>query len=346
MKRVSVKMIAERTNLSPGTVSIILNGRAREMRISEETEKRVLEEARKLGYKPNIYARRLRQQTDGKVSTVIGVLWPSLYSSELLVRFFDGLHTNILEKNMDVEIVFKPYKYSELYKLEEVFRDNFYNGVIIVGASDKDIEYLNNEKTLMPIVFFNRQSDRFGSVCLDDYNVGRMVAELFSARGHKRAGIIESNLLMRHLSMRRIGFLDGCLRYGIEVSEEHIIQETMDVVGGKRAIKKILESKEQPTALFFSMPAGMVNGAYEVLNSKGIKIPEDVEIVGYGDTITSEMLDPTLTVIDLPVQNMVIRCIQLITEIIKGQVDQSVTVFEKTYFIFRESCGDFSTKWR
>jgi len=344
--RVSVKMIAERTNLSPGTVSIILNGRAREMRISEETEKRVLEEARKLGYKPNIYARRLRQQTSGKVSTVIGILWPSLYSSELLVRFFDGLHSSILEKNMDVEIVFKPYQYTQLYKIGEVFRDNFYNGVIIVGASDADMEYINNEKTLMPTVFFNRQSDRFSSVCLDDYNVGRMAAELLSARGHKRAGIIESNLLMKHLSMRKIGFLDGCRSYGVEVSEEHIAQETMDVPGGKRALKKIFATKEHPTALFFSMPAGMINGAYEFLHSKGIKIPEDVEIVGYGDTITSELLNPTLTVIDLPVQNMVIRCIQLITEIITGQVDKPITVFEKTNFIFRESCGDFSTKWR
>lgn len=339
-------MIAERTNLSPGTVSLILNGRAREMRISEETEKRVLEEAKKLGYQPNIYARRLRQQTSQKVSAVIGILWPSLYSSELLVRFFDGLHSGILENKLDVEIVFKPYHYSKICEIGEVFKDHFYNGVIVVGASDTDMDYINKENTLMPVVFFNRQNDKFGSVCLDDYNVGKMVAELFSVRGHKSAAIIESNLIMKHFSMRKIGFLDSCQRFGISVPEEHIIQETMDEQGGKRAMKKIFESKTHPTALFFSNPAGMINGAYQFLHANGIRIPEDVEIVGYGDTIISELLDPSLTVIDLPVQNMVIRCIQLILEIIKGREDQSITVFEQTNFIFRDSCGDFSTKWK
>lgn len=215
-----------------------------------------------------------------------------------------------------------------------------------MGASDADIEYINKEKTLMPIVFFNRQSDRFGSVCLDDYNVGRMVAELFFVRGHKRAAIIESNLLMKHLSVREMGFLEACQRYGITVPEEHIIRETMDIEGGGRAMKRILDSETLPTSLFFSTPAGMVNGAYQLLQSKGIRIPEHIEIVGYGDIVTSKLLNPSMTVIDLPVQNMVIRCIQLIMEIIKGQEEQPITIFEQTHFIFRESCGDFHTRWK
>lgn len=346
MGKVSIKMIAEKTNLSPGTVSIVLNGRAREMRISEKTERRVLEEARKLGYKPNIFARRLRQQTSSQVTAVVAVLWPSLYSSELLVRFFNGLHSSILKENMNVEIVFKPYDYSKIDEIGNVFEDNFYNGLIVVGASDDDVVYINQADTLMPVVFFNRQSDRFGSVCLDDYSIGRRVAELFHARGHKRAAFIQSNHMARHLSMRKVGFLDGCRRYEISVLDEHVIHESMDFQGGKRAIKKILDSGLPPTALFFSTPSGMANGAYPYLQARGIELTKDMEIVGYGDTVTNELLKPAMTVIDLPVENMVIRCIELVLKMMKGQEEGPITVFEQTYFIFRDSCGDFSTKWK
>ena len=90
----------------------------------------------------------------------------------------------------------------------------------------------------------------------------------------------------------------------------------------------------------------MANGAYPYLQARGIELTKDMEIVGYGDTVTNELLKPAMTVIDLPVENMVIRCIELVLKMMKGQEEGPITVFEQTYFIFRDSCGDFSTKWK
>lgn len=342
----NIKIIAQKTNLSPGTVSIVLNGRGNEMRISEKTQHRVLEEAKLLGYKPNIYARRLRNQSKGNSASVIGLLWPSLYSPELIVGFFDGIQNSILNDKLNVEIVFKPYQHSEISKMEYVLKNKLFNGVIIVGASDSDVDYMYRLKSTMPIILFNRQNEKYCSVCIDNYNTGEKVSKLLAARGHKKAALIGPNLLSRNFSTRRAGFLEGCKRHGITVLPEHILLETLDSEAGYRSAKKLLMSNSLPTALFL-LVSEYSQKVYSVLQKNGIRIPEDIEIIGYADMISCQILKPSMTVIDPPIQKMVKRSLQLILDMINGDIQNPYNVFEETNFIFRESCGcfpDTSTK--
>lgn len=340
MANSNIKNIAQRTNLSPVTVSIVLNGRGDEMRISQKTQNRVWEEAKLLGYKPNIHARRLRNKSKGNSAAIIGVLWPSLYSSELIVPFFDGIQSSILNDKLNIEVVFKPYEYSKISKIEDVFKDQLFNGVIVVGASDSDVDYLYNIKSTMPIVLFNRQNDKYASVCIDNYDIGEKVSKLLAERGHKKAGLIGPDLLSWNFNMKRTGFLDGCRRYGITVLPEHIIQEPLDAECGYRSAERLLMSKPLPTALFLLLPSHG-QGIYSVLQNREVRIPEDMEIVGSSDTVSSRILKPSMTVIDLPIQKMVEKCLQLILNMINGYVHDSSNVFEETHFIFRESCGGF-----
>lgn len=340
MANANIKIIAQKTKLSPGTVSIVLNGRGNEMRISQKTQKLVWEEAKLLGYTPNIYARRLRKQSEGISDAIIGILWPSLYSSELIVNFFDGIQNSILNDKLNVEVVFKPYQYSEISKMEKVFKNQLFNGVIVVGASDSDVDYLYKINSSMPIVLFNRQNDKYCSVCIDNYNAGQRVSGLLAARGHKKVGVIGPNLLSRNFSMRKTGFLDGCQRNGITVLPEHNIQETLDAEGGNNSAQRLLMSESLPTALFL-LVSNYGQYIYSALQNKGVRIPEDIEIIGYSDVVTNRILKPGMTVIDLPIQKMVKRCLQLILDMINGYIQDSHNVFEETYFIFRESCGGF-----
>jgi LacI family transcriptional regulator len=336
----NIKIIAQKTKLSPATVSIVLNGRGDAMRISQKTQDRIWEEARLLGYKPNIYARRLRSRSAANSAAIIGVLWPSLYSSELIVGFFDGIHNSILKDKLNVEVVFKPYEYSQLGEMEDIFKNQLFNGVIIVGASDSDVEYLYSIRSLMPIVLFNRQNNKYGSVCIDNYNTGERVAQLLSARGHKNAALIGPNLISRNFSMRRTGFLDGCRRYGISVLPEHIILDSLDTDGGHRSAEKLMMSGSLPTALFL-LVSGYGQEVYSTLRKKGLRIPEDMEIIGYSDMVSCRLLNPAMTVIDLPIQKMVKSSLQLLLNMIEGHVQHPHNVFEEAYFIFRESCGGF-----
>jgi len=335
-------MIAERTNLSPVTVSIVLNGRGDEMRISKETQKRIWEEARKIGYRPNIYARRLRrQQYQSDITMVIGILWPAMYLSDLLVRFFNGIQDCILERKMNIEVIYKPYYTSHIEQVEDIFIDNLFNGVIIVGATNSDIEYIDKLNSTMPIVIFNRQSSKYSCVHADDYSIGEKVAKLLAARGHKNAGLIGAEIFNRNFSMRKIGFLDACKQYGIQISDKHIVSDTgMDIEAGRKCMEKIIATGEVPGAIFL-LSSTMAYGVYLALTHNGYRIPEDVEVIGCTNIPSCELMIPKLTVIDFSIENMVFKSMQLLTDMANGVIKQPVSVIEDSYFIIRESCGGF-----
>lgn len=233
MSKTSIKSIAELMNLSPGTVSIVLNGRGDELRISKSTQERIMDAARNLGYQPNVHARRLRQKTKDKPAAIIGVLWSTQYSSDVLVRFFDGIQHAILEDNVNIEVVYKPYPYSGIDRIADVFQTNPFNGVIVFGASDQDVEYVKSVTTSMPIIFFNRMNDRYSSVCVDDFKTGAKVAELFHARGHRDVGVVESTLELRHHAQRKYGFVSTCEALGLRIAPQHVLKGPSDAEGGR-----------------------------------------------------------------------------------------------------------------
>jgi DNA-binding LacI/PurR family transcriptional regulator len=338
MAKISIKHIAELTNLSPGTISIVLNGRGDEMRISSSTQARIWAAAKQIGYQPNIHARRLRQQSDGLSATIIGILWPSMYSNELLVRFFDGIQRAILEENYNIEVIYKPYIFNEIYRIEDVFKNNPYNGIIIIGASYDDIEYIKGTSCSMPTILFNRQDSKFHSVGVDDFSAGERVASLFAVRGHKTVALLDSDILIRSAALRRAGFITGCQGLGLTLEPAAIISSHREDL--RQATQQLLALPNRPTALFLPLTTTALD-VYEVLNQGGVRIPEDIEIISYGDTLNNRILRPTLTVIDLPLEDMVLNCLQLILDIISGKSSIALNVVLETRLVVRQSCGGF-----
>jgi len=341
MPRVSIKELAQMLELSPSTISFVLNGRGDEMRIAKETQQKILELAKKSGYKPNIYARRLRIQPSERA--VIGILWPSIYSAELIVRFFDGIHKSILEEQINVEVVYKPYQYSQIHKVEEIFKNNIFHGVVVVGASDEDVDYMQEIQSSMPIVFFNRQNPKYSSVCVDDYNVGEMAAQLLFARGHKQVAYIEPKTTTRHTALRKAGFLDTFSKYGVNIKPENIIAKASDVEINKEQLIKLLTGADAPTAIF-STTSSIMPLLYEILYKFKISVPDDLELLGYADTPLCNLLNPKLSVLDMPVEAMVSQCLQLILDMINGHMQFHANVIVENDFIIRESCGGFPDK--
>lgn len=334
----SITIIAENLKLSRATVSLVLNGRGDDMRISRDTQTRVIDEAKKLGYKPNIHARRLRQKATSGKTVVIGVLWASMYTAEILIRFFEGIQKAILEDGADVEIVYKPFVYNEINKISSVFENSLFNGVIIVGASDCDIDYIKGINYTMPVILFNRQSDGFSSVCMNDYTVGKKAAEFFYYRGHKTVAIINSNLPMKHHNIRQNGFVETCQKLALTLSPENNMNVGMSIPECESAAFSLLNSTRRPDAVFLSL-SGMAPAICAAFKEKNIIVPEDIEVLGYGDSMACQVMRPSLSVIDLPIQEMVGKCIQMIFDMISGDLRQPIMIYEDTLLVIRESSG-------
>lgn len=337
----TIKEIAERTNLSVGTVSIVLNGRGDEMRISKKTQKRILEAAQGIGYLPNVSARRLRQSNARNIP-VIATFWPSDLSSDLLGRFFIGAQSSILEQEFEFEMTIQPYKRKQIHRIKEFCDQGIYHGAILTGISAEEQRYLEDHPLSVPTVLFNRKSSSYSCAHVDTFEIGRKAAELFSVRGHKKVGTIVPDYLVKaENNLRFRGFVESCKKYGLELEERHIQAAPMTMEGGNAAAKKIVEEGDAlPTAMFF--PLGlMAVAALPEFHRAGIRIPDKMEILTYGDHVAEKFSVPSLSTVKLPVEEMAAACIRLVMERILDPSSKSKSLVFETPFIFRESCGGF-----
>lgn len=336
-----MKEIAKETNLSIGTVSLVLNGRGDEMRISKKTQALVLETARRFGYLPNVSARRLRQ-AGTKTVPVIAAFWPTDLSADILGRFFTGAQSSLLLQEQAFEMMIQPFRRSHLYKMRKMCDAGLFNGAIVTGISDDDQRYLEENHLGIPIVLFNRESDVYANVHVNNYEIGRKTAELFANRGHKRVGIIMPDYGEKtRNSMRQQGFIESCERYGLLLDEGHVQLAPMTLEGGNQAARKLLAANsEPPTAVFFPISL-MAVAALPVFHQAGIRIPDMLEIMTYGDHEIERYTFPSLSTIKLPVEEMARASIRLLIDSIRG-VQQGPTSLEfDTPFVFRDSCGGF-----
>ncbi|MBB3108046.1 LacI family transcriptional regulator [Paenibacillus phyllosphaerae] len=330
-----LKDIAELAGVSVGTVSLVLNGRARDLRISPETEEKIVQAARQLDYRPNTAARRLRRAGNENLPT-IAVYWASDFPSELLGRFFIGIQNSLLDRH-EFEVTVQPYRQSELHQSNLLSASELYNGVILTGVSDADIQFLEENPMKSPVVVFNRRLTSYSSVYVDDEEAGRKAAALFAAKGHKLVGMIAPDVRTSSINHRKNGFIHGAREHGMELPEACIYQVPMSMHGGQIAAEHLVTVRDRPTALFF--PNGiMAVGALPVLHRAGIRIPDDLEIITYGDSEHERFTLPSLSSLILPVEAMASSCIDVLMKTIKGQMRSPHAERFETPFVFRESC--------
>jgi DNA-binding LacI/PurR family transcriptional regulator len=341
---ISLKAIAKELGLSPGTISIVLNHRGDEMRISQATQQKILEYTKSVNYQPNIYAKRLRKSLKNKSVPLIVVFWPTNFNPNLLSRFFIGVNSYLECSAQRIEIMVQPYRTNEISKFVDNVQRDYCSGAIIMGLSEKDVDYLAEKNFDLPIVLFNRVSDKYSTVCVDDFDSGCRTAELFLKRGHRHMAIIGYGLSSRPAVLKRSGFICALAGKGILMDENDVIDGELSYQGGANTAERLIEKHHgpMPTALFFQ-DGVMAIGALTVFQKHGIRVPEDMEILSYGDNPQEAYTIPTLTSVHMPVEEMSYDCIKILLDIIVSGSPQHHTTMHPISFIFRESCGSADT---
>ena len=336
----TIKAIARELNLSIGTVSIVLNGRGNEMRISEATQKRILDYAKEIDYQPNLYARRLRKVAHNNLPII--AVFCAAFNPFLISRFFDGVLDYKKTAEEDVEIMLHPFTVNELEKHKEFLSSIYYHGAIIMGLSEKDLEFVNNSSFDIPIVLLNRSTEIYSSVCVDDYGVGQKVASIFAGRGHKRVSVMTyGRNSSRAADLRLSGFLSSSLQYRLELPPGGLVDCESSYEGGKYGAKQLVEKcrENMPTALFIQ-DCTIACGALRAFHDAGIRIPEDMEIITYGDNTMDNYTIPSLTSIHSPLEKMSTECIEIVVNIIKGSQKKKTCSIHPVSVVIRESCGE------
>lgn len=339
--KVQIKEIAERLGLSPGTVSIVLNGRGDKMRISKETQKKVKEVAQEMNYQPNIYARRLRKAGSEAASRVVAVLWNSGYDDEIMGSFFRGLQLLAEENGERIEFYVQMFAYGRLAECESIMTPERFSGVIISGISDADSEFLNSRSFDVPMVCAFRNEEQYHCVYANDYEIGADVAQLFSKRGHKTAGIIGSNENGPNSVLRKKGFIDKCRELGMNVREEWVREEAgRDYHSGYMAMDEVLHCNNHPTAMFVNAPDQAI-GATVACKNNGLKFKEDIELLAAGNSKAFKYFSPAISTIGVSAELTAKNALELL--LLAGDKEKAGIMRRMldAEYVFGDTCGGF-----
>ncbi|WP_441561809.1 LacI family DNA-binding transcriptional regulator [Colibacter massiliensis] len=322
----TIKDIAKAADVSIATVSIVLNGKGKERKISHDTQQRILEIAHNLNYVPNQSAKKLRVAQSDSYS--VAFYWATDFRINYLARITLGLQREIMRQNNPVHLTVVPYKVDELHKQLETEQNKFFNGIIIANMSDKDMDYLNRTTFTCPVVLFNRISDKYGCVTMDNYQIGRNVGQHFLEKSLFHTGVLTHDTSFPIMRMWMNGFLDVFAEAGHPISDDNIILCDTSSASAVTVCEELYRTGRMPQALFCESDV-LAHGVLFACHKLGIAIPQDLEVFTIGITMPeiNDFSIPSLSRVDIPMGQIGEACMRLITDLIEQKTTVPATIY-------------------
>jgi LacI family transcriptional regulator len=294
--QVTIKDIARELGISPSTVSRALKDHPD---ISSDTKKAVNELAEKLNYQPNIVALSLRQ----KKTNTIGVIIPEV------VHFFfstvvGGIEDVAHQAGYNVILTQSNESYQrEVINTKALFNSRVDGMLLSVSRETTNFDHIESVISKgVPIVFYDRMygNPNTSKVIVDDYQGAKEAVLHLIEQGCKRIAHLEGapNLIVSKDRLR--GYQDALNEKNLEVKDSFtVVCPTNSFDEGKKATKRLLDLPAPPDAIFaYDDPMAM--GAMMAIKEKGLKIPQDIAVMGFSNMFFGELLEPSLSTVDQP----------------------------------------------
>lgn len=331
MKKVTMLDIATRAGVSKATVSMVLN--KRDENISEKTRKKILDIAEELNYIPNSLARSLSTKKTGTIGIILPDITNPFFAS--MARAIEDeasiLGYNIIFCNSDNHVD-KEKEYITLLISKLV------DGVIFIsgGKSSSSINMLkrNNVPFVLVDRYVENYNDYYGVYCLNKEGVYQGVEYLYNI-GKRKIAFVKGPNDLEVAKARIEAYKEAVSKYNIY--DSHLIFDgEFTIASGAKATEKILESAQDIDAIFYSNDI-MALGGMKILLRRGIKIPQNISILGFDNIDISNIFEPELSTIGQPIYTMGKKSCRLLIDIINGvNIPQKQTYF-KTELIIRRS---------
>lgn len=305
--RPTIYDIARLAGVSTATVSKVFNQSGS---ISEKTKKKVLDISKELNYQPNVIASALT----GKKTFTIGLLIPDMvnpFFAELARNVEDRAHElgfNLVICNTDNDMK-KEIKYVQLLRQKSV------DGIIVATGVRND-EFLKELVVQhVPIALIAREMSVLtaSTVLVDDFAGGYNATSHLIELGHKRIAIIAESMSVSSSKERVRGYKHALEEAGLSYDEDLILSTDFTIEAGRSMALELLSRKHRPTAIFACNDL-LAIGAMQAAKENGIKIPDDLSVVGFDNTILASITDPPMTTVAQPIRAMGHQVVDLITE--------------------------------
>ena len=336
MTQVSIKDVARLADVSTATVSRCINTPAL---VKEQTRIKVEEAIRETGYSPNTLAQSFRR---GKTHIIMVVL-PSV-GDPFLTDVMHGIRQVAARNEYSLLIDETQFNTMTEDEIGAMVVSRLADGIILLGCLSPFGTRVLSDKShrALPIVIgletVSPDLADFPGVHVDNAAAAREATEHLLALGHQRIAFIsgqEGSLLTRD---REQGYRDAMGRAGLEIRDGWVTGGGLTTMGAREATRRLLDHPDRPTAIFCANDE-MAIGCIHEIKARGLSVPGDVSVVGFDDTRYAQILDPPLTTVRQPAEEIGERVMRRLLEEIengrtKGNARPEIVAHE---LIIRES---------
>lgn len=333
IKDVTIYDVAEALNISPSTVS---RGLKDHPHIHKETKKKILAAAKEMGYQQNKFASSLRKRR----TETIGVVVPKL-NSYFMATVISGIEKVTNKHGYGLIISQSQESGKQETACVSTLFDSRVDGILISLAFDtKNLDHFDKlfNKDI-PVVFFDRVADCHGcmSVIIDNYKAGYEATAHLIEQGCKRIIHLGGNLLRNVYSERFRGYRQALHDNGIEFNQKLVFISDLTEQSGREIMKKIIKMNLQPDGVFAANDTSAVATILEIQEA-GVKVPDEIAVVGFNNEPVSQVIHPNLTTVDYPAREIgEIAATALIDKLNNTQSISYSTIVLKHSLIVRQS---------
>jgi LacI family transcriptional regulator len=290
--------IARKLGISAMTVSRALNGKGE---VSKEMRRKVVEVAGRIGYRPHRWARSLVTQR----SFMVGVIVPEIAHS-FFAEIINGIEDVLEKAGYDILLCHsRSDPERERNEIQALIGGRMDGLIVAPEQPEKSPQpFVDLRRLQIPFVLVDRffPGSDFSCVRLDDLEAGFMATKYLIELGHRHIAHISGPDLST-ASLRRRGFVKALRQFGFQQDRRSIVAAPFGIDQGREAMKKLLRLKPRPTAVFAANDPQAI-GAIYACREAGLRVPEDISIMGAGNIEGVYHPNPFLTTIDWPRQEL------------------------------------------
>ncbi len=324
--------IAKRVGLSASTVSRALNDHPD---IKEETKNLVRRTAQELHYTPNPMAQSLKSRRTMTIGVIAPEIKHDFFSSAISgieeVAHQHGYTIIVCQSNESVE--------REIANVDVLIHYRVAGVVVSISQETKCGEHFQELlRKKIPLVFFDRVCDdvQASKVVIDDERSAFDAVTYLLHKGYTKIAHFAGPQDLRICSKRMQGYVDALLQHGIPMAEDFVRHGGLDEQDGYRSMDALIRDGAMPEAIF-AVNDPVAIGAYQRIKEAGLRIPDDIAILGFSNSTIASLVDPPLTSIEQPSFDMGSRSAEILLDIIDGRMTVPRTLVLETKLVVRKS---------
>lgn len=340
-KRPTIKDVARKAGLALSTVSLVINNSGY---VSEKARKKVLKAVEELGYHPSRAARGLASKTSGNIGFILSEDHFSL-AEPFYTKIFLGTEFEARNHNYYIILTTVGTRFREPTDVPRFLLEHNVDGVIIAGrVNEKLIAYVERMGLPLVLVDFAIPRKQYSSIQIDNQKGACLAVEHLVRLGHRDIGFVGGDITHPSIAARYTAFRDCLADHDITPNPYLVVAELPGtaVQDGVDGLKAILDRGGHPTALFAANDAIAI-GCMQHARQRGIRIPQDVSLVGFDDIETSAHLDPPLTTIRVMKEELGAAAVRTLVQTVKTRSTTTMTVHVPVELIVRGSTAQLAS---